>query len=341
MEKIKVFILMLFMFFSNNVLADDLFALIKQVNKHIASQGLKVQDYRPALDYIKGYELNLVVSNPSLATSQEPIKHVYLNKDFNTAIFVYKDEEIHQNLRNDTHLKLTSMFSKIFQNDTKNYKRLPLFKAHDTTPYSEDLRMFHNSQRSFIINEDKTYVASAKVLFFNGQELSEYSDDKRKIALLDIKNTVKDIYEKQEQITFITSQMKNLLVVFYSNSQPHNKEIFKNIPKYNEDGIGLLFLPYHDIQKDKNTTKDYQLFCQKDFGLIVEYAILEGNTSSKEFECANSNKDKVNMSTNILLDIYKARNDILSKFDIDFTRPYYYLYQQELFLDYDFHKELY
>jgi hypothetical protein len=339
-----IYIKVIFMFFiisaSTQLQANDLFSFIKQINKYLVPQGLKVQDYRPALNDIRGYELNLTISNPSLATTQEPVKQIFINKDFNTAILIYNIEAIHKNLRNDTHLNLIKMFTKIFQQEEKYYKRLPLFKESVITPYNEDINLFYDSERSFIINNEKTFMASADVLFFNGEEISNYSEDKRKNSLFELKQIVKNIYEKQEQITFIPNNMKNLAVIFFSNSLPYTQEIFKNISSYNKEGLGLLFLPYYDIQKDKNTTKDYQLFCQKDFGLVVEYAILEGTTAGKEFKCADSSEEKIQASTELLISIYKARADILNKFDLDSQQPYYYLYKQDLFIDYDMHKEL-
>ena len=333
---------MIIIFTTPKLLANDLFSFIKALNKHLEPVGMKILDYRPAIDDIKGYELTLTVSNPTMATSQEPIQKIFINRSFDTALLIYKEEEIHKNLREDSKLELTSMFAKLFHKDQeKYYKDLPLFKKEKTIPFNSDISLFNNTNRSFIINKNKSFIASASVLFFNGTEITNYSEDKRKVDLYELREIVKSVYEKHPQITFLPKEMDNLIVVFFSTNLKYTVDIFENTQQYNNQKLGLLFLPYYDLQKDRVTAKDYQLFCQQDFGLIVEYAILESKESKKEFDCPNETKHKLEQTTQNLIDIYKARFDILSKFHIDYKKPYYYFYQQELFIDYDLSKELY
>jgi hypothetical protein len=329
------------MFLPQSAFANDLYSFIKALNKHLEPAGIKVLDYRPAVEDLRGYELTLTISDPSLATSQEPIQKIFINKDFNTAILTYKKEKIHENLRNNTKIELVSMYSKLFnQSQEKYYKRLPIFKKEYKTPFNNDIALFNDSNRSFIIDNDKKFIYSANVLFFNGTEITNYSDDKRKIDLYELKEIVKNIYEKHPQITFLPEKMDNLIVIFFSKDLPYTVDIFKNIDEYKKNDIGLLFLPYYDLQKDKTTSKDYKLFCQKDFGLIVEYSILESNQMKEDFECATDTEYKIDTTTKVLFDIYTARFNILNKFHLDYKQPYYYLYKQELFIDYDLSKEL-
>ena len=79
-------------------------------------------------------------------------------------------------------------------------------------------------------------------------------------------------------------------------------------------------------------SKDYQLFCQQDFSLTIELAMMED--LSKDFTCPDNEQ-----ATKRLVNIYKARNEILDFYHLDFTKPYYYFYKEMKLIDYEYFKK--
>jgi hypothetical protein len=317
---------------SSNIHASQLLPFIKSLNDYLEPQGLKIQEYRPSNNEIKGYKLNFVITKPEVSDQYETIKNIYINESLNTAIIVYKKELINSKLNDLEHVELVDSFSKFFKRiDDKYYPNSPLFKEPHKIPFSDDLMEFHNSKRSFIIDKSKTFITSSTVLFFNGEELSEFSKSKIDSDNFLIREKIKSVYESQEQITFIPNDMENLAVIFFSKALESATDIFKVRDIINKNKLGLLFLPYLDIQTDMNTSKDYQLFCQEDFDLTIELAML--GDLQQEFQCPDSDR-----STQKIIEIYKARDYILNFYHIDFTKPYYYFYKEMKLIDYEYFK---
>lgn len=331
MKCFKCFIFLLSLL-SMNLQANQMLPFLKSINDYLEPKGLKVQDYRPSMEDFSGFKLNFIISDPDRAAQFEKIQNIYINRDYNTAIFVYKKELISESMKDLDSVELVDSFSNFFKRiDDKYYPNSPLFKEPHSIPYSDNLLEFHNDQRSFLINKDKTFITSSKVLFFNGQELSEFSKNKISSDQLEVRNLVKSIYESQEQITFIPDNMDNLAVVFFSRTLDSSKNIFKMRNKINQQKLGLLFLPYVDLEQDMLTSRDYQLFCQEDFALTMELALMQD--ISKEFVCQNNERE-----TQRLIEIYKTRNEILDYYHLQFDKPYYYFYKEMKLIDYEYFK---
>ena len=126
--------------------------------------------------------------------------------------------------------------------------------------------------------------------------------------------------------------MDNMAVVFFSRSMESSLNIFEMKDIINQNKLGLLFLPYYNIQDDMVKSKDYQLFCQQDFSLTIELAMLED--LSKDFSCPDNEQ-----AAQRLVNIYKARNEILDFYHLDFTKPYYYFYKEMKLIDYEYFKK--
>ena len=331
MKWFKCFLFLVPMF-SINLQANQMLPFLKSMNEYLEPKGLKVQDYRPAMQNFSGFKLNFTVTNPDRAVEHETIQNIYINSDYNTAIIVYKKESIDEKMRDLDYVDLVDSFAKFFKRiEDKHYPNSPLFKNSHNIPYSDNLLEFHNAQRSFIINKDKTFVTSSKVLFFNGEELSDFSKDKIDGDQIEVRDLVKSIYESQEQITFIPENMDNMAVIFFSRALESSREIFKMRDKINNQKLGLLFLPYLALQDDMATSKDYQLFCQEDFSLTIELALMQD--LSQDFSCKNTERE-----TQRLLDIYKTRNEILDYYHLQFDKPYYYFYKEMKLIDYEYFK---
>ena len=318
---------------TNAYASSEAFIFIKKLNSYLEDKGLKVQDYRPSKEHFSGYKLNFVVTDPEALKQNETIKNIYMNDSFNTAIIVYKKEFIDPNIRDWETIELIDSFSGFFKRiDDKYYSNAPLFKEPHTVPYSDNLFEFHNDQRSFIIDKNKTFITSSTVLFFNGEEFSNFSENKINADNLTVRNIISDIYEKQEQITFIPNDMDNMAVVFFSRAMESSLNIFEMKDIINQNKLGLLFLPYYNLQEDMVKSKDYQLFCQQDFSLTIELAMLED--LSKDFSCPDNEQ-----AAQRLVNIYKARNEILDFYHLDFTKPYYYFYKEMKLIDYEYFKK--
>lgn len=329
----KFLLLILMLFVTNAHASTNAFTFIKKLNVYLNDKGLKVQDYRPSTEYFSGYKLNLVVTNPELLQQYESIQNIYMNDDFDSAIIVYKKELIDPNIRDLKYIDLIDSFSRFFKRiDDKYYSNAPLFKEPHTVPYSDNLLEFHNDKRSFVIDKNKTFITSSTILFFNGEEFSEFSQNKIISDNLTIRNIIQDIYKEQEQITFIPDDMNNMALVFFSRTMESSLNIFEMKDVINKNKLGLLFLPYYDIKEDMVISKDYQLFCQQDFNLTIELALMED--LSKDFSCPNNEQ-----ATNRLINIYKTRNEILDYYHLDFTKPYYYFYKEMKLIDYEYFKK--
>ena len=126
--------------------------------------------------------------------------------------------------------------------------------------------------------------------------------------------------------------MDNMAVVFFSRAMESSLNIFEMKDIINQNKLGLLFLPYYNIQDDMVKSKDYQLFCQQDFSLTIELAIMED--LSKDFTCPDNE-----MAAKRLVNIYKARNEILDFYHLDFTKPYYYIYKEMKLIEYEYFKK--
>lgn len=329
----KFLLLILMLFVTNTHASTNAFTFIKKLNVYLNDKGLKVQDYRPSTESFSGYKLNLVVTNPELLQQYESIQNIYMNDDFDSAIIVYKKELIDPNIRDLKYIDLIDSFSRFFKRiDDKYYSNAPLFKEPHTVPYSDNLLEFHNDKRSFVIDKNKTFITSSTILFFNGEEFSEFSQNKIISDNLTIRNIIQDIYKEQEQITFIPDDMNNMALVFFSRTMESSLNIFEMKDVINKNKLGLLFLPYYDIKEDMVISKDYQLFCQQDFNLTIELALMED--LSKDFSCPNNEQ-----ATNRLINIYKTRNEILDYYHLDFTKPYYYFYKEMKLIDYEYFKK--
>ena len=222
---------------TNAYASSEAFIFIKKLNSYLEDKGLKVQDYRPSKEHFSGYKLNFVVTDPEALKQNETIKNIYMNDSFNTAIIVYKKELIDPNIRDLESIELIDSFSGFFKRiDDKYYSNAPLFKEPHTVPYSDNLFEFHNDQRSFIIDKNKTFITSSTVLFFNGEEFSNFSENKINADNLTVRNIISDIYEKQEQITFIPNDMDNMAVVFFSRAMESSLNIFE---MFSESSISI------------------------------------------------------------------------------------------------------
>lgn len=345
MKFMKTILLLLATIFSHSVFADnDLFSFVKAFDKYLEPQGMKVLYYKPAVNEIKGYELTLEIKDPTLTMSYEPISNVYVNNSFTNALIVYKKEEINGKLNFSSKPELVSMFSKLFSKEfPEYYGDYPIFKKEKDSGFSEDISLYNNSQRSFIINDNKDFLMSADILFFNGETLSNYSKDRRNVDLYELKENVKNIYQKYPKLTFLPEKMDNMIVVFYSNNIKSSQNIFKNIKRYNDKNIGLLFLPYYGLQEDHSNTKDYQLFCQKDFSLTVDFSLLDMGDIKQDIKCPMETPEQIKTTKETLFELYKARSNIIDKFYIkeeSQDKPLYYLYKQGVFIDHELPKEL-
>jgi len=338
---IKILITLTILLTTLPSLASDILPFIKSFNYYLKDYGVKVGDYRLSSNKIEGYELSLVIVDPYLTSKYEPIQKILVNKDLNSAFIIFKENAINEKLRDKPYIELVSLFSGVFKQELPTYyKNLPLFSKQKTTTFSDNIFIYNDSERSFIIDKDKTIVASAQSLFYNGETFTNYSEDQRKVDLYELREVIKSVYESQEQLTFLPKKMDNLVVAFFSTERADTVDLFKSISAYNDSNIGLLFLPYYDITKEHSGFKDYQLFCQIEFNLTAEYYLLGNHNEQNKFSCGDNNPSIAEDKTQRLISIYQARSNILNRFYLKEDTPYYYLYQQEVFIDYELYKEL-
>lgn len=320
----KNFLIILFLFFCNNTYASELIGMVKHINKLLEEQKIKVEEYSMS-QKIDGYEI--VLSKSKNKKNYKPIK-IYVNKELDSIIMVYKEDEISDNIKEKTKLEIATIFNKLYNSeDPENFPSEPLFKKETISTFNEEFIEHHTSEKTFIIDSEKKHIFVGEVYFFNGESFVNNTSGKRKIFEYEIREKVKKIYERQPQITLIPSNMNNMIVVFYSHDRPESEKVFERATEYNEKRYGLLFLPYFSLEEDIKSAKDYQIFCQEDFALSAEYRML--NNTKLDIGCPSTNEEVKLKSQERLLDIYKSSEEIKDYFNLQEEENYYYLYKEQ------------
>ncbi len=321
---LKRILLILLIFISTHTSANELISVLKHVNKLLEEQKIKVEEYSESKT-IEGYELTLSLNKNSKKYTP---KKIYLNKNLDSMIMVYKEDEISENIKDKEKIDIAKAFNKIYNTeDPINFPKEPLFKKETQSTYNDSFIEYHTSEKSFTIDSDKKYIIVGETYFFNGEKFVNNTSGKRKIFDYEIREKIKNIYEKQSQITLIPNNMNNMIVVFYSHDMRESEKIFERATEYNEKRYGLLFLPYFNLEEDMKNSKDYQIFCQEDFALSAEYRML--NTTKLDIGCPSNNEEAKIKSQERLLDIYKASQEIKDYFYLDKEENYYYLYKEQ------------
>lgn len=321
---LKRILITLFLFISTHSDANELINILKHVNNILSEQQLKVEEYSESKK-IEGYEL--ILSKSKNNKKYKPIK-IYLNKNLDSMIMVYKEDEVSDNIKDKEKIEIAKSFNKIYNmEDPENFPHVPLFKKGTISTYDENYMEYHTTAKTFTITNDKKYIFVGETYFFNGEKFINNTQNKRKIFDYEIREKIKNIYEKQSQITLIPNNMNNMIVVFYSHDMRESEKVFERATEYNEKRYGLLFLPYFSLEEDMKNSKDYQIFCQEDFALSAEYRML--NTTKLDIGCPSNNEEAKKKSQERLLDIYKASQDIKDYFHLDKEENYYYLYKEQ------------
>ncbi len=319
----KVIIALCLLLLSTNSYSSEIVGVLKHINKILEEQKIKVEEYSTSKT-IEGYELTL---SKNKSQKYKPIK-VYVNKELDSMILVYKEDEISDNIKDKEKSEIAKIFNKLYNTeDPINFPKEPLFKKETISTFNEEFVEYHTSEKTFIIDSEKKYIIVGETYFFNGDSFINNTSGKRKIFDYEIRQKIKNIYEKQSQITLIPDNMNNMIVVFYSHDMPESEKIFERATEYNEKRYGLLFLPYFDLEEDMKNSKDYQIFCQEDFALSAEYRML--NTTKLDIGCPSNTEESKIKSQERLFNIYQSTKEIKDYFNLDKEENYYYLYKEQ------------